>query len=379
MAGKSKHLDKSEAIYDFYKIYAQKVAPILQEMEVLRKKKFTNLIIISSLLALGSLLFSFLDTAYFITALSIVILAIIFIWYVAANDFVQKVKKKCMPLLLQAFCDIHWYKKETVSHSIISDSELKNSELFSDYNKREDDDAFDGTYKGVNFSVVETHLYILTEGRHKMYWKVFKGAIIKFDSNKTIRNKTIITTKGDINTKNNDPMYWILLAIVLIPTLYITIFDPGFAYSNYDPVYFFKSLMSSPLIAPLIFLILIGIISKFFNQNSEKLNSIKLEDPEFNKCYNMYSSDEIEGRYLVTTAFMQRFKNLHTSFGSKKAKCSFCSGTIIFSIPTNKNLFEIGSFFLPLTNQQQINTFLEEISAIYDLIDYFKLDEKTGL
>lgn len=379
MTGKLKHLDKSEAIYDFYKIYAQKVAPILQDMETLRKKKFIKLIIISSFLALGSLLFSFLDKIYFVTAIFFVILLIIFIWYVAANDFTQKVKKECMPLLLQAFGDIQWHKKETLSKSLISDSELKNSELFSDYNKREDDDAFDGTYKGVNFSGVETHLYILTEGRRKMYWKVFKGAIIKFDSNKIIRNKTIITTKGDINTKNNDPLYCIFLAIVLILTLYITIFDPGFAYSNYDPVYFVKSLMSSPLIVPLIILILVGLISKFFDKSSEKLNPIKLEDPEFNKHYNMYSSDEIEGRYLVTTAFMQRFKNLHTSFGSKNAKCSFLGDKIIFSIPTNKNLFEIGSFFFPLTDQRQINTFLDEISAIFDLIDYFKLDEKTGL
>ncbi len=375
MAGKLKHIDKSDAIYDFYKIYAQKVAPILQEMEASRKKQLTELIVISLLLFLGSLLFLFLDDInYFYIVLFIAISLIFIIWNFLTNDFVQQVKKKCMPLLLQAFGDISWHKKETGS-SLISDFELKNSELFADYNKREDDDAFDGCYKGVNFSVVETHLFILTEGRRKMYWKVFKGAIIKFDSNKTIRNKTIITTKGDINTRNNNPLLWLIVATIILLTLFLTISDPGFAYSNYDPMY----LVSNPMLLPVILIILGGLIFNFFNKPSEKLNPIKLEDPEFNKRYKMYSSDEIEGRYLVTTAFMQRFKNLHTSFGSKNAKCSFLGNTIIFSIPTNKNLFEIGSLFFPLTDQRQINTFLEEISAIYDLIDYFKLDEKTGL
>ena len=111
----------------------------------------------------------------------------------------------------------------------------------------------------------------------------------------------------------------------------------------------------------------------------ESLNSIILEDPEFNKKYNVYSSDQIESRYLVTTAFMERFKTLHTAFGSNKAKCSFFDDKVMFAISTNKNLFEIGDLFHPLTDMKHINDFMKEISAIYEIIDYFKLTEKTGL
>lgn len=53
------------------------------------------------------------------------------------------------------------------------------------------------------------------------------------------------------------------------------------------------------------------------------------------------------------------------------------SGYINFS--NTRILFEIGNIFLPLANKKQIDKFYKEISAIYELIDYFKLTEKIGL
>ena len=39
--------------------------------------------------------------------------------------------------------------------------------------------------------------------------------------------------------------------------------------------------------------------------DTEKLHKINLEDPVFNKMYNVHSADEVEARYLITTAFME--------------------------------------------------------------------------
>ncbi len=110
-----------------------------------------------------------------------------------------------------------------------------------------------------------------------------------------------------------------------------------------------------------------------------KLQKVTLEDAEFNKKYNISSTDQIESRYLITTSFMERFKNLHTAFGSANTKCSFFDDKVIFAIPTSKNLFELGNLFCSLKNQEPINQFYKEITAVYDIIDYFKLAEKTGL
>ena len=115
------------------------------------------------------------------------------------------------------------------------------------------------------------------------------------------------------------------------------------------------------------------------DKNTGKFNELKLEDTEFSKKYKAYSSDQVEGRYLITPAFMERFKNIQTAFGTKKVKCSFYNDSLMFAISTNKNLFEIGNLYCSLENPKQLETFFNELTSIFMLVDYFKLDEKTGL
>lgn len=127
--------------------------------------------------------------------------------------------------------------------------------------------------------------------------------------------------------------------------------------------------------------VLIAIMSFRYQQrqNMDVLDEMKLEYPVFNKRYKAYSSDQIEGRYLLTPAFIERFNNLQTTFGTNQAKCSFYGDEIMFAITANKNLFEIGNLFHSLNDPKNMKTFFDELSSIIELVDYFKLDEKTGL
>ena len=359
---KYKEFDKSQAVFEFYKNYANIVAPILKEEEYYRKSQLGLFIFIILLSIVLITIFSFTDLAPFMVIVGILAgISIIFIY----SNFKKRIKQRCMPLLIQAFGDISWVQEE----ELISDVDLMQSELFSTFNRRSNDDSFIGTYKGVRYEVSETNMFFESgSGRRKMVWPVFDGVVISFDSNKLVKNKTIITTKGDVNVRNAHPFVWLLLI--------------GFAIQMLPFLTSISSLLDS-IVSVWPYLLIIVVVAFVFNatksRNSEVLNEIKLEDPEFEKRYKAYSSDEIEGRYLITPTFMERFRTLHTSFGTNKAKCSFYGDRVMFAISTRKNLFEIGDLFTPLTNPKQINTFLSEISAIFDLIDYFKLDEKTGV
>lgn len=98
----------------------------------------------------------------------------------------------------------------------------------------------------------------------------------------------------------------------------------------------------------------------------------------FSKLFNVESEDEVESRYLITPAFMERFLNLTTAFGTNKAKCSFYDNKITFAISTRRNLFEFDSLFKSLTNIKNIK-FFKELMSVIDMIDYFKLDKNIGL
>ena len=112
-----------------------------------------------------------------------------------------------------------------------------------------------------------------------------------------------------------------------------------------------------------------------FDKKKLKLEKVQLEDVKWEKRFEAYSQDQVEARYLLTTAFMERFLNLTTAFGTNKAKCSFCDDKMIIAISTRKNLFEFGHLFKKIDSED----FYNELSSILELIEYFKLNIYTGL
>lgn len=349
---------------------ASEIIPVLKEYESDRIKSLLLFILITIAIIVANIILNASYGMYtnvfrsfwsFLITMSLLLFAVIIpIWaaYFFTNHFfTNKIKKACMPKIISHLKNIKWSNKEP----IITNNEIVDSDLFGVFNTRINEDGFSGKYKSTKFRVLELSLINQSEsGSTRLVWTVFDGVVIIVESNKYIKNKTIITTKNDINIRNSNPLLWLSIILII-----------------FGAYIFFGTTIA--IIATVLIAIL-GIMYLIYAKNKkEKLAKITLEDPEFNKKYNMYSSDPIEGRYLVTTAFMERFKNMHTTFGAKHAKCAFFDDKIMFSISTPKNLFEIGNIFTPLGNMKDINIFLEELASIYAIIDYFKLTEKLGL
>ena len=294
------------------------------------------------------------------------------IWYCLFRvnyNFQKELQKAFMPKIMEYFGKVHYSSK----HLLIPEEVFMRSTLFGRFNEVYPDDYFSGIYNKTHFEVAEVKFML--NGR-RFISTSFKGIVICFDTNKNIKAKTIVTTASDVNIKNNLPLtlFVFLFAPVLIMIYALDIRDLSFLFNTED---FFV------ITFPLLLLILMIILIIYLNKRATKEHNvnnkrIKLEDPKFEKRFRVFSEDEIEARYLVTPVFMERFLNLTTSFGTNKAKCSFFNNKIMFAISTKKNLFELGSLYKPLTNPKNMK-FFNEFMSIIDMIDYFKLDKKTGI
>ena len=116
-----------------------------------------------------------------------------------------------------------------------------------------------------------------------------------------------------------------------------------------------------------------------FLLNQKIYDEVKLEDPEFSKQFFVDSNDQIESRVLLTPAFMERFKWIKNAFGARHAECSFKDKKIMIALSTYKDLFVLGSIYKPVEDTTQFTNFLNEIVSIYEMIDYLKVTDKTGL
>ena len=98
-------------------------------------------------------------------------------------------------------------------------------------------------------------------------------------------------------------------------------------------------------------LVLPDTAEKLFGKFGQKLQSmtltrgelIKLEDPEFEKEFCVYGNDQVESRYILSTALMRRILEFKKKWGTK-IYLSFVDSKVYIAISLKKNLFETRLF-----------------------------------
>lgn len=98
---------------------------------------------------------------------------------------------------------------------------------------------------------------------------------------------------------------------------------------------------------------------------------VELEDVDFEKEFAVYSSDQTEARYILSTSLMRRILQLKQSWDSN-IYLSFSDGKIYLAIRTTKDFFKV-NFYKPIT-VQKIWVYLEELLACLDMIEELNLN-----
>ena len=111
---------------------------------------------------------------------------------------------------------------------------------------------------------------------------------------------------------------------------------------------------------------------------AKHLRHTELEDVKFEQKYDVFTSDEIEARYLITTSFVTRLNRLKDTFLAKQICCVF-KNEFIYFVFSKTDAFEVFSMTKPLTDFSQYTTLVEQLIAVHQLIDKLKLEQKIGM
>lgn len=316
---------------EFYEKFRTVCVPILEGFEKERKIYFyiTIFLFIMPVLALiGGGIHAFfvyapagttnLSTIDFSSAWTAGIIALIIstlLITVIKKFFENKVKEKVMPILCQCFGRLTWSYGQYSSADI-----LRRVGLIESYSKYYVDDVFTGSVEDVPLEIAEVK-----------YTKIVHD----------------VDSEGRSRTRER------------------TIWDGVLVQFKMN-----KSFTGHTIVKPDSLVKLSG---------DFKLHHTTLEDVVFEKKFDVYTDDDVEARYLLTTAFMERLTKVKTAFGSGKISCAFYQDKLILGIETNKDLFSVASVFKPVSDEKQFFTMFEEINSLVKLIDHFKLNQKIGL
>ncbi|MEK7524361.1 MAG: DUF3137 domain-containing protein [Patescibacteria group bacterium] len=192
---------------------------------------------------------------------------------------------------------------------------LQQSRIMPTYDHYDHEDYLKGTYKNVFIEMNEANLRV-KRGKHTS--TVFKGQLIHFVLNKKFTGQTIVTTDS-------------------------------------------------------------GKLGNFLGSLFSGMKKVGLEDPKFEAMFEVRGTDQIEARYLLTTAFMERLINLSELYQNHKIQCSFFDNTLFISIPSTLNLFEPGPIGVSVYDTDSIHTFLKQMHYVFDIANQLKLTSTTGL
>lgn len=110
---------------------------------------------------------------------------------------------------------------------------------------------------------------------------------------------------------------------------------------------------------------------------SKTYEKVNLEDSEFAQEFCVYSQNQIEARYILTTAMIDRLKKLKEIYKAEYIRAAFKDDKIIIMIQTGRDMFQMAGKS-QITKETFIQLF-DEIISVLDIIDILKLNEKLGL
>lgn len=98
----------------------------------------------------------------------------------------------------------------------------------------------------------------------------------------------------------------------------------------------------------------------------QTLERTKMVDPRFEDAFDVYSSDQVEGRYLVHPAYCERLLELERDFFGEQLCAVFHGGDLLVTIRTDE-LFESATLD-PAKDRQLLAQTIDQFAAITRLI-----------
>lgn len=316
-----------KTISELTDVYYTRLYPILEELEVQRKKLKTKIINIGIVYNVVALIIFFLLISVHIELgnlyayIVFVIFSQLFLYKYLSKDYVDNFKQKIMfPLVNSLSKNLTYMPKLFIPHSYFQRSQLFVSR---DYEiKVNGDDYIRGKIDDIEVQISELHVEkkLQNKTRGDKWHGCFHGLFIVSEFNKKLKGQTFVL----------------------------------------------------PDSAQKIFGTQIGNFLQSTNTHTGKL--VKMDNINFEKEFVVYSTDQIEARYILTPAMMERILQLKNSF-KHPLHLSFIGNYIYIAIEYNKDLFE-PSVFRSLLEYKIAMQYLQTLHLAIGIVEELKLNQK---
>lgn len=244
--------------------------------------------------------------------------------YMIAEFKLFELKERMKTDILSHMADARGWRFDADGPAENAVSVYRNLNLLGAHNELDVEDLFEGELKGVRFELFEALAKMRTKNRKSDSVRtVFSGLLARFNFPKNFKGSTVVLT------------------------------DSGFF--NW---------------------------AAGFSQKGER---VTLEDPVFEKQFQVYSSDQVEARYLLTPSFMQRLLDIRSVFPDAQIQAAFERSSLYLAIDTKSSsrdelgFFDVKDMSQPISRQSAVQLFEQELQVFEEIVDGLNLDASTRI
>ena len=254
------------------------------------------------------------------------ILALIVYGIVAGNanqQYGEGFKAMVMPQLVRSFGDLNYYPQ-----SGLSEAEFNRANLYQNPDRYSCEDLIEGQIGATRLRMSEVHAedkQTRTDSKGRTtthYTTIFRGLFVIADFNKHFSGTTYVTPQGF--------------------TLNLGGFGRG--------------------------------LESLGGTLSGRGALVQLEDPEFERAFSVYSSDQIEARYILSSALMSRFTRLKQVW-QRDVSAAFIGGSLYLLIEKTDDWFEPPGLNTPLTFEG-VETTLRQLQMATGIVEELDLNTR---
>lgn len=137
---------------------------------------------------------------------------------------------------------------------------------------------------------------------------------------------------------------------------------------------FNKSLKGKTFVLPDISEKIFGPLGRKLQEQNALGQLVKLEDPEFEKEFVVYGTDQIEPRYVLSTSLMRRILDFQKKC-EHKIMLSFAGSKVYLAIPFERELFEPG-LFESLLDFEPMTEYFEDLQLAIGIVEDLNLNTR---
>jgi hypothetical protein len=190
-------------------------------------------------------------------------------------------------------------------------------ELFSETPTHfESEDEIGGRKATVSYSV---HEVLATRKEGKQTVTIFGGLVVRLDFNKNFRGRTSIVPQGAGNAGSS-------------------------------------------------------LLGKLFGKSPQKA-AVTLENPDFERIFDVYSTDDQEARYILTPKLMELVLAANAAQGEGELRLGFRDNSLYVTIPSRRDHLE-ANLFQTVTPDAAIGDLAQVIGFAEKLVDEFQLETR---